>query len=65
MFKIQFWASSWQEKKNSDLETEDQETIHAGVSSFFQQFFILWANFSSGYLAFFPFFSESFCLSLY
>ena len=41
MFKIQFWASSWHEQKNSDLETEDPETIHASIVSFFQEFFIL------------------------
>ena len=29
MFKIQFWASSWHEEKNWDIETEDPETIHA------------------------------------
>ena len=41
MFKIHFWANSWHEQKNSDLETEDLEKIHANVSSFFQEFFIL------------------------
>ena len=40
MFKIQFSTSSWHEQKNSDLETEDPETIHASVSSFSQEFFI-------------------------
>ena len=40
MFKIQFWASSWHEQRNSDLETEDPEAIHASVSSFSQEFFI-------------------------
>ena len=29
MFKIQFWASSWREEKNWDIETEDPQTIHA------------------------------------
>ena len=38
MFKMQFWAGSWHEEKNWDIETEDPETIHASVHSFFQEF---------------------------
>ena len=55
MFKIQFWASSWHEEKNWDIETEDPETVDASVSSFFPRVFHPLANFSSGYLAFFLF----------
>ena len=40
MFKIQFWAGSWHEQRNSDLETEDPEAIHASVSIFSQEVFI-------------------------
>ena len=56
-FKIRFWASSWHEEKNWDIETEDPETIHAIVSSFFPRGFhpFIRFHFSSGYLAFFLF----------
>lgn len=59
MFKIQFWVSSWHEEKDWDIETDDRETIHASVSSIFQQFFIL-QRISHQDIWSFSFFSESF-----
>ena len=46
-FKIQFWASRWHEEKNWDIETEDPETIHASVSSFFSKRFSYFSEFLS------------------